>query len=149
MIIGQGEFVRLNTITIYYYDICKSNSFKSWLLRSQPGLLALSRQKENCFFCTNMLMCKSSIVKRLLAVQRIVDQWFSGILQQILNEFWRNASSSSSPEESLGVLLRLENVEDHFITLRNICHRFAWFQPFPPSQGLARLIVPLKLATCI
>ena len=46
MIIGQGEFVRLNTIKIYYYDICKSNSFKSWLLRSQPGLLALLRQKE-------------------------------------------------------------------------------------------------------
>ena len=88
MIIGQGEFVRLNTIKIYYYNICKSNSIKSWLLRSQPGLLALSRQKENCFFCTNMLLCKNSIViKRLLAVQRIVDQWFSGILQQILNEF--------------------------------------------------------------
>jgi len=35
-----------------------------------------------------MLLCKNSIViKRLLAVQRIVDQWFSGILQQILNEF--------------------------------------------------------------
>jgi len=56
--------------------------------------------------------------------------------------------SSLSPEESLGVLLRLETVEDRFITRRNICHRFAWFllQPF---QGGARLIVPLKLSTCI
>ena len=81
-----------------------------------------------------------------------MDQWFSGILQQILNEFGNrlgNALSSLSPEESLGVLLRLETVEDRFITRRNICHRFAWFQPFPPFQGLARLIVPLKLATCI
>jgi len=66
-----------------------------------------------------------------VAVQRIVDQWFSGILQQILNEFGnpgRNAFSSLSPEESLGILLRLKNVEDSFIThFRNICHRFAWF----------------------
>lgn len=45
-----------NIITICYYNICKSNSFfKSWLLRSQPGLLALWRQKEN-IFCTNMLL---------------------------------------------------------------------------------------------
>ena len=31
------------------------------------------------------------MVRRLLAVQRIVDQWFSGILQQILNEFGNGA----------------------------------------------------------
>ena len=99
-----------NIITICYYNICKSNSFvKSWLLRSQPGLLALWRQKENSF-CTNMLLSLlfssqicfrakktlflhkyAFVVRRLLAVQRIVDQWFSGILQQILNEFGNGA----------------------------------------------------------
>jgi len=99
-----------NIITICYYNICKSNSFfKSWLLRSQPGLLALWRQKEN-IFCTNMLLSLlfssqicfgeeeklflhkyAFVVRRLLAVQRIVDQWFSGILQQILNEFGNGA----------------------------------------------------------
>jgi hypothetical protein len=140
------EFVRLNTntvtihantntniITIYYYYICKSNSFKSWLLRSQPGLLAPKSAKKNCFSSSHKY---AFVVRRLLAVQRIVDQWFSGILQQILNEFGNrsgNALSSLSPEESLGILLRLETVEDSFfITLRNICHRFAWFRPFLP-----------------
>jgi len=161
------EFVRLNTntvtihtntntniITIYYYNICKSNSFKSWLLRSQPGLLAPKlAPKTGTKKCRICLHKYAFVVRRLLAVQRNVDQWFSGILQQILNEFGNrsgNAVSSLSPEESLGVLLRLEPVEDSFITRRNICHRFAWFQPFlPPFQGDARLIVPLKLSTCI
>ena len=63
MIIGQGEFVRLNTITIYYYDICKSNSFKSWLLRSQPGLLALLCQKENCVFA-QICWCAKAVLLR-------------------------------------------------------------------------------------
>ena len=119
----------------------------SWLLRSQPGLLAPKSAKKN------FLHKYAFVVRRLLAVQRIVDQWFSGILQQILNEFGNrlgNALSSLSPEESLGILLRLKSVEDSFITRRNICHRFAWFCPFlPPFQGDARLIVPLKLSTCI
>lgn len=81
-----------NIITIYYYYyVCKSNSFKSWLLRSQPGLLALTSANKKSF------LHKYAFVVRLglLAVQRIVDQWFSGILQQILNEFGNRSGNAS------------------------------------------------------
>jgi len=45
----------------------------------------------------NRFLHKCAFVVRLglLAVQRIVDQWFSGILQQILNEFGNRSGNAS------------------------------------------------------
>lgn len=93
------EFVRLNTNTVtihtntntniittiyYYYDVCKSNSFKSF----SDHNLGYWRQKIFLAPKRNIFLHKYAFVVRgLLAVQGIVDQWFSGILQQILNEF--------------------------------------------------------------
>ena len=43
------HYIQIQILLYYYYYVCKSNSFKSWLLRSQPGLLALtSANKKSC-----------------------------------------------------------------------------------------------------
>ena len=139
-------------------------TFISWLLRSQPGLLALLCQKENCVFFAQICGCAKAVLlfRRLLAVQRIVDQWFSGILQQILNEFGNGAKCivviiprripgrPPPPQRDSG--RQFYHSSEH---LSQICLVSAFFAPFSrvykahcPTQAVHLYLSFQKTRTC-